>query len=153
MPSLFDFVKRMAKGEPVFQQSDADSTVISDQPDVSQSVPEAVIVREDCYLDGNTMTCEADIQNLSDQTLFVDEVIIFGRKTELQRQLRPGERREFRIYDGPAISGNYINDCYVLYRDETGDYFRSNHDVDCEEQADGHQFVKRIRFVPPVKDV
>lgn len=158
MPSFFELMRRMAKGEKAFQAKDnakAPDRTPTEEPAAAttKAVPEVSIVREDCRLDGTRMTCYVHIQNHSPQSVHLDDITIFGQKHELQAQLDPGERREFLIYNTDAVKGNYVNDCYLLFRDENGDYFQSIHNVECEQQPDGVQLVKRIRFVPPVKDV
>jgi len=157
MPSFFQFVKRMASGEPIYQQGDPVEPAATDSPKPQapgrKSIPQVMITRSECRISKPRMNCIAEIRNASDQAIFLDEVHIFGVKRELQRELRPGEERELEIYDGPLVTGRFIDECYLLYRDQTGDYFRSTHDVDCEQLPDGSQQVKRIRFLPPVKDV
>lgn len=147
----------MLSGEPVFQPDDQQATSKpTERPSRidGKDVPEVFIdQRYDCSFNGNIMTCDAFILNNSKQIVFLDEIHMFGKKMELQRQLEPGERREFQIYNGPKIYGNYIQDCKILYRGSDGDYFASLHDIDCKPGADGAQRLSRIRFLPPIKDV
>lgn len=155
MPSFFKLMKRLATGEKAFQAQDNTNTMKprSKEPQSAKSIPQVNIVREDCRINGGHMSCHAHVMNDSQQAVYLDDIHLLGAKRELQTQLDPGERREFLVYDGSTVKGSYINDCYLLFRDETGDYFQSIHDVDCEEQTDGSQLIKRIRFLPPVKDV
>ena len=157
MPSFFQFIKRMSKGEPVYQQSDSATSgpVESPKPQPlgSKIIPQAMITRSECRINNQHMNCSAEISNNSQQVIFLDEIHIFGVKHELQRELKPGEERELEIYDGPAITGRFINECYLLYRNSQGDYFKSHHDADCQQDQNGQQRLTRIRFLPPVEDV
>ena len=157
MPSFFEVMKRMVKGEPVYQSDDPAAAPTNGpstkKPYQPKAVPQVMVTRSECRINQQRMNCSAEIENRSEQSIFLDEIHIFGVKHELQRELRPGEDRELEIYDGPTLKGRFINECYLLYRDQSGDYFRSHHDVDCEQRSDGTQQVKRIRFLPPVEDV
>lgn len=157
MSSFFKLLKRLATGETVFQQKDNNHNQgkprgqeVAPTP---KTIPQVSIVREDCRINGNRMTCYVHILNNSQQTIYLDDILLLGVKRELQAQLDPGERREFQVYNSRPIKGSFINDCYLLFRNQAGDYFQSVHDVDCDEQPDGSQLIKRIRFIPPVKDV
>lgn len=159
MATFFEIMRRMVKGEPAFQSKQNSANSLKPAADATEAnsqvklVPQVEIVRENCRIDGQRMVCDVEIQNTSNQPVHLDDIRIFNVKRELQRGLGPGERREFQIYNGPVVTGSFINDCYLLFRDESGDYFQSIHDVDCEEQPDGSQLIKRIRLIPPVKDV
>lgn len=173
MPSFFEGLKRLATGQPVFKQGEdgdgasykphdghdtvpAEST--SDQaaaPQGPKERPEVVLGRVQCRDGGHGMELDVEIKNNSQQSIFVDKLMILGTRRELDYVMRPGEEREFTVYDGPKLNHRNYNTCELQYRnDSDGDYFSSLHLVEFESQdSDGNYAVRNIRFTPPIKDI
>jgi hypothetical protein len=157
---FFDTLGRLAKGEQPFQNPEEhDGSHSEGQGNHAQThsgpkhLPEVAIEEFRVHDDGHHMECEASIKNETDKTIELDKVIMLGVKRELDSFLRPHEEREFVIYSGPRPANNYNDDCYLQYKDETGDYFQANHYVELERLQDNTYKIRRIRFIGPIKDI
>ena len=157
---FFTFIKRMAQGQPVFQEQDLTKEpkeqgrpAIAPTASTRKTIPEACVVHEDSRLNGNQLTVDVHIQNNSAQSLHLDDISILGQHHELQRSLDPGQSWEFRIYDGPVPTNDAYDEARLRYRNQGGDYFCTIHSVQYELHGDNQLLVKRIRYLPPVKDI
>lgn len=175
MPSFFEGLKRLIVGEPVFREGEDTTGVThkSDQrleaqqaaqePVVADAVerpgtkiiPEVVIENVEYRNNGDDMDVDVDIQNNSQQEVFVDKISILGTTRSIGLVLRPGEQREVAVYSGDRPNHRNYTNCELQYRDQaTGDYFSSMHLVEYEQEpADKTYVIRRIRFLPPVKDI
>lgn len=175
MPGFFEGMRRMLVGEPVFKpgehndepiyqhkdeaQAEAQATVAN--YDHSQAVvdekanpPQAVIERFECYVhDEKHMEINLHIRNLSHELLWMDKVLLFGKHFDLDRELDPGEVREFMVYNGPMMDNKYYTDAEVQYRTPTGDYFSAMHNVEYQEKENSRYIPHRMRSYGPVKDI
>lgn len=147
----------MIKGEPAFQPGDNEpSSVDKPQPTEhsgQKDIPEVYVVRHECRVYRGRMTLDVYIQNNSREHIFLDDINLFGRIKEIQRDLNPGEKREFQIYNGPALVGAFNDRAWLRYRNQSNDYFSTHHDLDAQTQPDGSQWIKRFDYIPPVKDI
>ncbi len=170
MASFFEGLKRMAQGKPVFTNEDQNDAPVyrkeEEQPDDQQQpavvqertagpkiIPEAIIERIECRIDGSQMTCDFTIKNISKVMVELDKIRLLGTMKELDRQLQPGETREFPVYSGTVMRNNYETRLELHYKDQNGDYFCAIHNIEFEKQPDNTYIVHRVRFVPPVRDV
>lgn len=167
MPTFFEGLRRLLIGEPVFKPGDDADTPISHYPDEQQPTqkssivhdggekehPVAVIDHLECHVKNDYMEIHAFIKNNSSGILWIDRMLLFGNKYEINHDLDPGEKREFPVYHGPLLDNKFYTHCELHYRTVEGDYFSSMHAIDFEEEADNHFVPHRIRFYPPVKDI
>ncbi|HXH04801.1 MAG TPA: hypothetical protein VNI82_00020 [Candidatus Nitrosotenuis sp.] len=164
MPGFFDGMMRMVKGEPVFQPSDEggeNANVIRTTPTAKphsnrtdgKIVPIVKITNIECNIHGASMELDANIENHSTETVFLDKILILNRKWELDRDIKPGEEREFSVYEGPRPQNTQLTRCELHYRNSVGDYFSAIHFVEFRQLQDGMYVVSEIRFLPPVKDI
>lgn len=170
MPTFFEGLKRLVTGEPVFKPGeDVDGVEYkADQKAaVAESagagaedsygtkvIPEVVIRKVENRNSGDNMEVTIEVINNSTTDVLIDKVLLLGTTYNLNHVLRPGEAREFIVFNGPRPNHRNYTDCELQYRDEaTGDYFSSSHFVEYEQEADDTYIINRIRFVPPVKDI
>lgn len=175
MPTFFEGFRRLLTGQPVFRQGeDVDGVEYKEerqpeakvdpdqQPPVAEAVeqqgpkliPEVTIQRVECRNNGANMEVDVYIKNTSTTNVMLDKIMLFGDSRALNYMLNPGEEREFPVYNGPRLNNRNYTNCELQYRDEaTGDYFSSVHNVEFEQESDNTYVVRRIRFVPPVKDI
>lgn len=116
-------------------------------------LPTVLIERSDSHINGSHIRVMAHIKNHSDQQVELDKIRLLGVSTELDTVLRPGESREFRVYEGPGMNGSGYDDAHVIYKDMTGDYFETYHTVQFRKEKDGTYSPQQFRFIGPVKDI
>lgn len=84
----------------------------------------------------------------------LESINLLGNIHNLQDMtLNPGQEREMLIYEGPAQINTSYTKCELLYRDNTGDYFKAQHIVDFKQESDGSFIIYRFRQVLPILDV
>lgn len=160
---FFGAVSRIIQGKPVFevptgsqaQSSKASSadTEIAQQDTTSKVLPTVLVERCESHVSGSHIRVMAHIKNHSDQQVELDKIRLLGTSTELDTVLRPGESREFKVYDGRGMNGSSYDDAHVIYKDMSGDYFESYHTVQFRKENDGTYSPQQFRFVGPVKDI
>ncbi len=176
---LFEGMKRMIQGKPVFDVNDDNDWGRDDDDTKNQNqraekaadnynpsavtaaaqhtgpkvLPRVEIEKINCNLNGDRMDCYFAIQNNSTVRVEVDKITILGTTRELDNFLNPGEEREFLVFSGKRPANNYANKCELYYKDPTGDYFMSQHSIDFEREHDGTYYIYRVTFNPPVRDV
>lgn len=176
MPGFWETMKRLAAGEPVYRASEQDGmqpkneqppTALASGAPAAQSppswpspqktgpkvYPEAVVKRVECSLEEGGMRLIVIMQNDSLERLMLDKILILGRTVELDHTIDPGQQRETMVYEGPMPANTNDSRCELHYRTGAGDYFKSVHTVDFKPEADGRYSLRRIRFIPPVKDI
>ena len=151
---FFDVLKRIAKGQKAFVVNEPKTTappqsVVGQQsaPSGPKVYPQVYIERVDCRTSDDDMEVEVTIQNYSQGQVEVDKIEIFGRRQELDTHLRPGEEREFKVYDGKRPTSTSQSSCRVYYKDQSGDYFASEHYIEFRKQPDNTYAVDRMRFL------
>ncbi len=159
---FLDGLGKMMQGKPVFEppsQSDAQGQSPSTEQSANTStqgpkvIPLAQIERVEIHNNGSHMRVTVAIQNDSDAMIMLDKIRLLGTMKELDTQLRPGESREFNVYDNQRPNHRNYDDAQLDYRDMSGDYFEARHTVEFRQEADNTYSVSRFRFVGPVKDI
>jgi hypothetical protein len=175
MPGFFEGMRRMLVGEPIFKPDEHtddpiykkplnDSPVeerqaVADNADMSVhedklNPPEAVIERFEChYHDDTHMDVNVHVRNLSKELLWIDKLMLFGQRYNLDHELDPGESREFMVYRGPMLDNKYYTNAELHYRTPNGDYFSAQHNIEFEERPNHKYIPHRMRFYGPVKDI
>lgn len=170
--SFFKTLKNIAQGKPPFEPQNGTQAGIPrqtpyDQPALGQpsvhhaegqtvqntwngrkSIPIAKIEEGDVDIheNGRHLDIRAVIFNESNQEVELDKVRLFGINRELDTRLRPGEKRQFQLYSGNRPQNTSQPMCEVWYRDMTGDYFSSQHNVEFRKNPDGTISIVRIRY-------
>lgn len=155
---FFSVLGRLAKGQQPFQvnQPKQQNAPAQPAPTVPQPrpaptgpkvYPKVIIERVECRTPGNDMGIEVGIYNHSQGQIELDKFELFGRTQDLGTFLRPGEEREFNVYHGPRLRATNQSNCRVYYKDQSGDYFASDHYIEFRQQADGTYSVDRMRFL------
>ena len=155
---FFSVLGRLIKGQPAFQveQPEQQNTPVQPESTMPQHsvkptgpkiYPKVVIERVECHLSGGDMNLDIDIQNDSEGQIELDKFELFGRTQDLGTFLRAGEEREFGVYHGPRLRATNQSNCRVYYKDQTGDYFASDHYIEFRQQPDGTYSVDRMRFL------
>lgn len=157
---FLDGLGRMMQGKPVFEPSSGhNQTSQNNQPSSpaspgsSKVIPIVRVERVELHTDGSHMRVIAAIQNDSGGMVMLDKIRLLGTQKELDHQLRPGESREFTVYDGPRPNNHNYDDAELYFRDMNGDYFLAKHVVLFRQEADNTYSVYDIRFTGPVKDI
>lgn len=168
MPSFFESLSRLIKGKPVFTEEDqkwddepkpapeAPAPASATTPDVAAGpkiVPVVFVESIECRTNGANMDCDAVIHNNSQVRIELDKIRLLGTSRELDNFLNPGGEREFRIYSGPRPQNTYSTTAELLYKDPSGDYFSATHQIEFEKESDSTYTIRRMRFIPPVRDV
>jgi hypothetical protein len=172
MPGFFEGMRRMIIGEPVYKPGEtADTPIYQHQDEIKAekqatdasfdpehadklNPPEAVVERFECYVhDEKHMEVNLHIRNQSKDLLWMDKVMLFGKRYDLDRELDPGETREFMVYNGPMLESKYYTTAELHYRSPHGDYFSAHHNIEFEEKENNKYIPHRIRFYGPVRDI
>lgn len=166
---FFDALGKIVKGEPVFTPGQPDGKQQpSDQfgqspaqpqlnvptaPTGPKEYPRLEMGRVQCRFNGDDMDVEVEIKNESSQQLDLDQVRMLGKGHDMGTQLRPGEEREFTLYEGdrPRSTGNSRVD--ITFRTMPGgDYFQAEFVIDFKQESDGTYSVQRFRPIQ-VRDI
>jgi hypothetical protein len=160
---FFDALSKIVQGKPVFEanqnqnQSQAPQASGTPQQPVAPAGPKVYprieLGQVQCRMSGDDMEVEVEIQNHSSEQLDLDQVRMLGKGHDLGTQLRPGEEREFTLYEGdrPRSTGNSRVD--ITFRTMPGgDYFQVEFVIDFKQEADGTYSVQRFRPIQ-VRDI
>lgn len=176
---FFDAAKKILNGQPVFEDPNGEaSTVNSRQAGQAQSsvplpppaetisygsrkdnrgqkiVPETEVIEVETHESGMDMEVWATIKNTASFPVFLDKSVVLGQKIELDRELRPGEQHEVRVFRGPRPTNEGYKRAELYYRDQgSGDYFLANHQIEYRYQNDGTRTIRALRLIRPIKDV
>jgi hypothetical protein len=157
---FLDGLGRIMQGKPVFEfqnQASNKSQNSNQLSEASQNGPKTIPVvrveRVELHTDGSHMRVIAAIQNDSAGMVMLDKIRLLGTHKELDRELRPGESREFTVFDGQRPNNRNYDDAELYFRDTNGDYFLAKHVVIFRQESDNTYSVYDIRFTGPVKDV
>jgi hypothetical protein len=176
MPSFFESMKRIVQGKPIYNPSDVTqfpqaaqtpqqlqtpqqqmAQLSHEAPQMTRFGPKVlprVYIEQQCIcqVQGSRLECFAYIRNESPVTIEVDKAHILGAKRELDTRLRPGEKRQFLLYSGSCLQNTGQHYAELQYKDETGDYFVSQHTIEFQKQPDNTYFPWRIRY-ERIKDI
>lgn len=151
-----DGVGRFFSGKPVFDASDSSNN--SNQSSTNHSddkyLPQVVVIATRYALDGDNMTCSVTIKNQSNVEVMLDKIRLINTVKELNASLKAGEEKEFlEAFKGPRPNHDNYSECQLEYRDTTGDYFKTIHYVEYNDEPDGTYSLRRMKFSPPVRDI
>lgn len=160
MPSIFESLRRIATGQPVFNEAESSKPA---QPVHQQSqhvpsgpkvLPTVSIVRSLCQNDGPGLECEILIRNQSQQNIRLQRIEFLGLIDELGEFLEPGDEREytFRFASRPQTTSQNMARLFFHNAPE-GDYFCADHLVEFEKLADNTYTVHQFRFQSPTRDI
>lgn len=156
---FFNALKNIALGKPVFEASPQKQQVAPVHETASQAhtgpkiIPQLYIERTNCHTSGDDMEVEVVIQNYSNEELLLDKIEMLGQSKYLNaKRVGPGEEDDLTAFDGDRPKNTYSTECLVYYKNEAGDYFCSNHNVEYQKMPDDTYMVRTIRFLH-VRDV
>ena len=158
MSSIFESLKRVITGQPVFVAGESPKTPMpspaSPQRSGPKVLPLATIKRVICTNNGPVMECEIVVQNQSQQNLRMQRIEFLGIVDELGDFLKPGEEREYTFHFATRPASTSRNIAQLFYNnDPEGDYFCAQHLINFEQLADKTFAIHDFRFQPPVRDV
>lgn len=151
---FFETLKRLAQGKPPFEVPVDAKTGQMQQPEASQPapvrtgpkvVPHVEIERTTSRLNGNRLLVTCIIQNNAQDTIMLDKMRMIGTSRELDTYLRPGEERQFNVYDGTAPTNTNYSTAELYFRDSTGDYFSADHLIEYEREHDGNYTITEFK--------
>lgn len=169
---FMDFMGKMISGQPVFDENSQQKAPTSQ--DSGQTPPqervthgarfdasgrkviaEAEVTRVETHERGSNIELWGHIKNTSAYPVFLDKINLLGRLTELDYELRPGEEREYRLYNGPAPKHDSYRNAELYYRDQaSNDYFLAYHQIHYGGNSDGKTYdVLDLRLIRPIKDI
>jgi hypothetical protein len=93
------------------------------------------------------------IINTSPAEIMLDKIRILGKTVELDSYLRPGEERQFTIYNGPTLQREAHHEAQLEYKMGDGDYFATVHEVRFKPQPDKTYSIDELRYRAPVRDI
>lgn len=161
---FFDALSKIVQGKPVFEvnqnQNQSPQTPGAPQQPIAPSAPVGPKVyprielgRVQCRMSGDDMEVEVEIQNHSNEQLDLDQVRMLGKGHDLGTQLRPGEEREFTLYEGDRPRSTSNSRVDITFRTMPGgDYFQAEFVIDFKQEADGTYTVQRFRSIQ-VRDI
>jgi hypothetical protein len=168
---FFDALGKIVKGEPVFTPGQPDGKQQTTNSAFNQAPPAPAgatppvapagpkeyprleLGRVQCRMSGDDMEVEVEVKNESSQQLDLDQVRMLGKGHDMGTMLRPGEEREFTLYEGdrPRSTGN--SRIEISFRTVPGgDYFQAEFVADFKQESDGTYTVQRFRFIQ-VRDI
>lgn len=122
------------------------------QKNNASTFPVAYVKRTMTRINGEEMQVYAYIVNNSRMPLDLHKIIVFEREEELKHFMRPGDDREFLIYEGPLADGTQNHEAILIYKTETGDYFEAIHDIRFSFNQATHTYsVDELRLRPPIR--
>jgi hypothetical protein len=164
MPGIFESLKRMAQGKPVFDPND-DNAGWSDKNGNAREVvqseaqqqaakliqkeekhssivkgqpstfPVVVVKRTRTQLSGSNQTVYCSIVNRFNESVEVEEIHLAGGSRRIGGFLRPGEEREWLCYSGSRSKYENNKEATLTYKvHESGDYFQTFFDVEYQFQ-------------------
>jgi len=154
---IFDFMGKMAKGEPIFDentsgQQSASSSVpqqahLADttRQDGRKVIPEVRVTRLVSRRNGSNMTTHVWLQNDAPFAVEMRNFRIMGRATPMNYRLEPTQGRQVQIFSGPVASHDNDDEAYIDYRIvQNGDYFQQHFHVEFDRQSDGTYLLEEL---------
>jgi hypothetical protein len=179
MPGFFDFLDRMVRGEPVFDDQDGDGkkpVFESDEAKQAQTEqkqapapePTGPVIRkgdESSFpvvrvkkltprINGTKMQVYGWIENEWPEEIMLDKIRWLGITREIDSFLKGHEGRDFLLYDGPLLP-HEEHEAQLDYKTQRdGDYFESVHEVTFTyHQNEKLYSVNEIRLREPIRDI
>lgn len=151
---FFSSLGKIVQGKPVFESGQQPSQTTGSTPAAPvppapglKVYPHVFINRTTSALEGPNVAIDVYIKNDSLGQVDLDRLEFFGQQHNLATVLRPGEEREFRIYEGPRPTNTNMPNLCLNFKDATGDYFCADHTIDFQQQADRTYTTDRIRYI------
>ncbi len=114
--------------------------------------PIAYVKRTMTRLNGEDMQVYAYIVNNAGVPIDLHKIHILGREEELKHFMRPGDDREFLIYEGPLVNGTDDHEAVLIYKTESGQYFEAVHDIRFTFNQTAHAYcVDELRLRSPIR--
>lgn len=105
-------------------------------------------------ISGNHLELWVTIRNRSDRDVKLDKLVLLGTSTGLNYPLAAGEQRVFRSYTGSKLTHDNYKRTELYYKDAaSGDYFRVDHLVQYQYEADGTYEVVDFERIEPIRDI
>ena len=154
---FFETIKRLAQGKPPFEvpvdpkngqpQSQAGTAAQPTNPVRSgpKVIPHVEIERTSSRINGPRMLVTCIIQNNSSGTIELDKIRILGTSRELDSYLRPGEERQYNLYDGNRPGNTNYHVAELYFKDQSGDYFSADHTIEYEREHDGTYIITELK--------
>lgn len=174
MPGFFDFLDRMVRGEPVFDDQNEPAKkpdLSSDEAKQAQATPTepaGPVIRkgdESSFpvvrikkltprMSGDKMQVYGWIENEWPEEVMLDKIRWLGTTREIDSFLRGRESREFLLYDG-LLREREDRDVLLDYKTQRdGDYFQATHDVTFTYLPNEKRYVvNEIRLEGPIRDI
>lgn len=145
---------KMIQGKPVFEAGDQQNLTLNTPQKVSSPkvVPKVCIIRTECKENNGQMELTVHIKNESQVEVHADNIRIFDKVMQLDRNINPGQTSDFIVYSGPIMHDDNRNKCELKYRKTDGDYFAMQHTVEYGFAQNAY-VVNSIRPVGPVNDI
>jgi len=152
---LLNVFGRIIQGKPIYDvggqpgQTSPERSGVAHRP----QPPRLEITRVENEYPNGRYELRADIRNPESEPLFVDKIIIFGARREIDHELKAGEVREISLYSGQPLQrepGGYAELQYRTVSD--GDYFLIRY-LPRYRQTSGGCEVVGFEAAGPVKDI
>lgn len=176
---MWDFVRKMAEGKPVFEPSDeAKSTsgppsseapvqrievtpapappvaspLVDDQG--RKMIPQLTMAHCRSHVNGGQLEVTAWITNTSAVAVRIAEIVLLGSKTHIDRDLAPGEAHEVVLYRGSAPKDDTAHKAELYYKiKENGDNFCADYMIEYYRESNGAWLVEELHPERIVRDV
>ena len=180
MPGFFDFLDRMVKGEPVFDDQDAaagkdnrasfksDETKAAESQPAKAPEPTGPVIRkgdESSFpvvqikrltprINGTKMQVYGWIENEWPEEIMLDKIRWLNTTREIDSFLKGHESRDFLLYDGPLLTNEYHEALLHYKTQRDGDYFEAVHDVTFTYHPNEKLYsVNEVRLRRPIRDI
>ncbi len=151
---FIDGLGRLLQGRPAFVADNQQAKSSTEPESVvgERVVPKVCIIRNDCRVNDGQMELTVHIKNESTVEVYVDNIRIFDKVIEIDRNIKPGVTSDFVVYKGPVMQDENRNKCELKYRNMHGEFFVMQHLVEYNYQHDTY-IVSNVRPVGPVNDI
>lgn len=161
---FFDFMGRMAKGEPVFQDESNEKPASQQAPTPEpegpiikkgdpSTFPVVHITKVTPHTSGDHLQLYCHIENTWGKPVELDKIVIFNTKRELDMQLRAHEVRDVLVYDDGLLR-HEDHEAVLQYKTEDGDYFEARYFVTFHYRPqNGTYDVAEIQLREEIRDI
>ncbi|HKR81416.1 MAG TPA: hypothetical protein VJR27_00240 [Candidatus Saccharimonadales bacterium] len=168
MPGFFEGMKRVLKGQPVFDENDNPSGATPPSQPAQQQTPMPTgiqkykdgtfpvvyLKRPIVHYNGDRIDVYCYIANNWPVEVLVDKIRIFDTRREIDISLRPHQEREVLVYSGPKITRDYSEALLDYKTMLEGDYFESIHDVRYRYRGEDKTYeISDVRLRLPIRDI
>lgn len=174
MAGIFDFLDRMVKGEPFFEDEKQKTTdprkadeATPGSPTEEPGAPASLIRKHDdssfpvVYVkqvtareNGNKLQIYGWIQNDWPEEIMLDKIRFLNATRELDSFLNGHGGREFLLYDGPLLQHEHHEAQLDYKTKKEGDYFQAIHEVTFNFHPETKTYsVGELRLHHPIRDI